>query len=167
MKLEMPVEKVINTAYLYAKVFKKKVKPSLKKLALAELGRTVQEGTHDPLEDARIAMRIYHKRAALWEKLRAAGVMAAAAHSKQNPVDSMPAALRKEYLQVLNRAWANMPDAQRAPRKRGPYCPECDEYGHETSAECLGLYFGHGSYIGEIGDGFMPDCDPAFWGFGY
>lgn len=54
---------VADTADLYAKFFQgRKIRPSLKKLASVELRLLVQEGVHDPLEDARLAMQVFRKR---------------------------------------------------------------------------------------------------------
>lgn len=42
--------------------------PSLRKLAKAILGKDIQDGEHDSVEDARAAMEIYNKTAVEWEK---------------------------------------------------------------------------------------------------
>jgi interferon-stimulated exonuclease-like 2 len=41
--------------------------PSLKKLALRLLGRKIQTGCHDSLEDARAALDLYRKHEGIWE----------------------------------------------------------------------------------------------------
>ncbi|CAD7695034.1 unnamed protein product [Ostreobium quekettii] len=41
---------------------------SLKKLALSELGMSIQEGEHNPVEDARAALYLYHKHRDAWEQ---------------------------------------------------------------------------------------------------
>lgn len=42
--------------------------PSLKKLTWEILGKRIQEGIHDPIEDARCAMFIYHSVQKTWER---------------------------------------------------------------------------------------------------
>lgn len=50
-----------DTSVLYMSYFKPKMKPSLKKLALAVLSRQIQNGAHDSIEDARMSMELYKR----------------------------------------------------------------------------------------------------------
>ncbi len=56
-----------------------KLKPrALRVLASQELGLTIQEGEHSPVEDARAALYLYHRHRKEWERaLRRPGGLAA------------------------------------------------------------------------------------------
>ena len=68
---------------------------------------------------------------------------------------------KKNKKQKAKQAASNDKTRQKSDHYGEEYCAECDEYGHTTTLECLGYYAGPGSYVGEIGDGFMPAYDPA------
>jgi hypothetical protein len=46
--------------------------------------------------------------------------------------------------------------------KDEPFCGTCNEY-HETErqAQCFGMHLGGGGFVGNAGDGIMPECDPT------
>lgn len=43
-----------------------------------------------------------------------------------------------------------------------PYCENCDAFHElEGTANCLGVYFAPGGFVGSMGDGIMPEFDPS------
>jgi hypothetical protein len=49
--------------------------------------------------------------------------------------------------------------------KDEPLCGACNEYHEaETQAQCFGMYLGEGGFVGNVGDGIMPECDPTSLG---
>ena len=57
-----------DTANYFQQMENRRKIPSLKDLARQKLGRTIQDGSHDSLEDARAAMDLYLKVQTKWEK---------------------------------------------------------------------------------------------------
>lgn len=55
----LPGVRMRDTSRCYMSYFKPNEKPSLKRLASAVLGQTIQTGAHDSMEDAKAAMRLY------------------------------------------------------------------------------------------------------------
>jgi RNA exonuclease 4 len=70
LQLDHPVSAIRDTAkYRPLRLFAADDKtPSLKTLAARVLGREIQTRTHDPGEDARTAMDLYHKCQEDWER---------------------------------------------------------------------------------------------------
>jgi RNA exonuclease 4 len=67
-----------------------KLRPrALRVLAASELGLTIQEGEHSPVDDARAALYLYHKHRREWERALKKGELRslpAAGQSKQRVV---------------------------------------------------------------------------------
>lgn len=57
----LPGLRMRDTSKCYLSYFKPNEKPSLKRLALAVLGQTIQIGAHDSMEDAKAAMLLYKR----------------------------------------------------------------------------------------------------------
>eukprot|EP00955_Chlamydomonas_euryale_P008768 93476-Chlamydomonas_euryale.AAC.4 len=79
---------------------------ALRHLAREELGLTIQDGSHSPVDDARAALYIYHKHRREWERDLASGALARTAAQKRG--------LRKAVRDTLRDGAINAGAARRA-----------------------------------------------------
>ncbi|KAL3913906.1 MAG: hypothetical protein SGILL_006308 [Bacillariaceae sp.] len=57
-------------------------------------------------------------------------------------------------VRVINEALDRLEDA--------PFCEFCTQYHEpESTLGCFGMYSGPGGFVGQYGDGGMPDLDPS------
>merc|ERR1712136_67288 len=66
---------------------KEKMTPSLKRLAAHWLHINIQDGQHDSVKDARIALRLYRLKCSLWERMMR-GAMRSGRQEDEEDVDS-------------------------------------------------------------------------------
>lgn len=83
----------------------RKPKPkALRVLAKEELGLSIQDGAHSPVDDARAALYLYHKHRKEWEAAAKAGsfngasIMAAKAAKARKQEAKMERAVQDDYM---------------------------------------------------------------------